>query len=148
MRIYSNLEDFDERRPVGTSWRRCVQALRKMVHLAPDITHSLGDSLTYFRTDAPSPRPGEFVGHRRYRLVVCALRDPIELRVARKDALECSVTYSDVTDQEHFCGTADTVRLAHGAIMVMDINEAVQFPQPCSVGIVHLTVEAANFHNK
>lgn len=149
MRKYSSIEVFEDQRPSGTSWERCSQALSQLPGLNEDAAHSIGDSLTYFRSARPAPRPEEFVGHRRYRFVLTAMKEPVSVEVAAKAELTNTESYSDLTDREHFTGQGQMVTLEPGEVLVMDIDEAVRFPQPCPVvGVVHLTIEAATFHNK
>lgn len=149
MRTYASIEEFRDQRPAGTSWERCVQALQQVSGLKNDVAHSIGDSLTYYKTNRPEPRSSDFVGHRRYRIVLVALEGPVSLSIANKCDLETSEPYSDLSDREYFTGVGNAIELSEGAVLVLGIDEALRFPSECPLlGIVLLTVEAATFHNK
>ena len=149
MRKYDNIDDFDSRCPAGTSWQRCSQALQQVCTLPPEEAHSIGDSLTYVRTKRPTPRPHVFVGRRRYRIVIMALEEPVNLSVAVKSDLDVAEPYSDLTDRELLIGNGECTQIEPGEILVLDIDEAMHvshFGPP--VGMIFLTIEAATFHNK
>ncbi|WP_106507234.1 beta-galactosidase subunit beta [Brachybacterium timonense] len=149
MHHHTDIEDFASRRPRGTSWKRCEQALRCLPRIPLDVCRSLGDSLTYVRTATPFPSPSHFTGHRRYRSVILALEETVILEVAQKRDLEPRDDYSDLTDRETFRGDGTPIRLEPGNVLVLDIDEAIRGASTLPVlGLVRLTVEAATFHNK
>lgn len=149
MQIYDDVADLERVTGGHIRWRRAAQAIRRAPEIPEGAMHSIGDSLTYVRTRRRHDT-ALLTGHRRYVEVIAAGNSPVRLEIAAKSDLTSCADYSDLTDREHFHGEADALELAPGQIVVVEIDEAVRYPEEADspAVVVHLSVEAMTFHNK
>lgn len=153
MEFFTDLEQFERVTAGRPKWARTAQAIRSAPSHREGVMHSIGDSLTSVRTRRRH-ETDQFTGHRRYLEVIAAGDAPVRLEIAAKSDLtpgsDSGADYSDLTDREHFTGTGQELILQPGQIVVVEIDEAVRYPDlaalPCTV--LHVSVEGATFHNK
>lgn len=128
-------------------WDRSLEAINIAPGVPADVTHSVGDSLTYritSRRDSP-----ELTGHRRYLAVRHVLRGTATVAVARQAELTPTDGYDDLSDRQHFTGTAEEVDLHEGAVLIAEIDEALRDVRvDGDVVVLRVTVEGAFFANK
>lgn len=131
-------------------WIRTLEALEATPGLAAGVAYSIGDSLTYRKGSTADLSTEDFVGRRRYHLVVAPLDGDAAVEIAPKASLAEQGAYSDLTDRQPFAGSGETVRVPQGEVLVVDIDEAARIlPDPAAEAVVlHVTVEGATFHNK
>ena len=150
MRLFTDHATMREILGGTKKWARALEALDAAPGLASGVAYSIGDSLTYRKAPAASLSTDELVGRRRYHLVVAALGGEVAVEVAAKVDLAVGGAYDDLTDRQPFSGSGDTVRVPHGGVLVVDIDEAARIlPSPDAEAVLlHVTVEGASFHNK
>lgn len=163
---FANIADFQTKTLLETSWIRLESALKSFDRVQVEQAHSIGDSVVYVVIPAKSVTApasdryfatqihetnGEelvYLGKRRYRIVLKALSDPINVRVKDKSQLTKIIDYSDLSDEEYFfeSGTtkANNLVLDPGQILVLKINEAIAIlpPKDSLVGLALITAEA------
>lgn len=149
MRLFETHEQLAQQLGAVTKWDRALQALQAD-DIEDDVTYSIGDSLTYLRTQTSALSGAGLIGRRRYHLAVGAIGADARLQIAPKASLAATTTYSDLTDRQSFAGPTRTVTIPAGGVLLVDIDEAAQIaPQPdVQVMALHVTVEGATFHNK
>ncbi|MCA0293876.1 MAG: YhcH/YjgK/YiaL family protein [Actinobacteria bacterium] len=107
-----------------TTWRRAAQAVQRADEVLPEVTLSIGDSLTYRVTGRPDCPT--LTGRRRYLDVRAVLDGESVIEVAATTDLTAEGDYSDLTDREHFSGAGDSHTLTAGQIAVVEAHEAVR----------------------
>jgi len=150
MKLFDSTTRFSEVCAGTPKWDRTLSALHTAGTLEPEVAHSVGDSLTYRRTSAARMHAAEFVGRRRYHLVVCPVSEPIDVEFAPQAALTALTSYDDLSDRQSFSGTGRTVTIPTGAVVIFDIGEAARITS-CTASelvVLHVTVEGATFPNK
>lgn len=105
-------------------WRRAVEAIRRAGALPPEVTRSIGDSLTYRLTSA-SDLP-VLTGHRRYLEVRHVVSGRVLVEVGPVGALEPAGPYDDLSDSQPFTGSGTVVELGVGDTLVAGVEEAVR----------------------
>lgn len=151
MHMYETRTEFDAQLGSIKKWMRAGQALDIAADLLQDVAYSIGDSLTYWWDAADGLSTPDMVGGRRYLTALAPIDGPLAVAVARKDTLESTEAYSDLTDREHFAATdAEPVMVPAGGVLVVDADEAYRvLPEPCSRAVMlHVTVEGYSFPNK
>lgn len=108
----------------ATKWRRMAEAIRRGEQVLPEVTYSIGDSLTYRVTTQPDCT--ELAGHRRYLEARCVLEGVAVIEVAPVTDLRAIDDYSDLTDRQHFTGAGGRYELAAGELAVVEAGEAVR----------------------
>lgn len=121
---FANLDEFKIALGGALMWRRAADAILRADLVQPEVTHSIGDSLTY-RVTSRSDR-AELTGHRRYLEVRAVLDSTVVIEIAPVRKLEATDAYSDLTDRQHFAGTGERHELAAGEIVVVEPDEAVR----------------------
>lgn len=149
MEFFTDLAEFERVTAGGPKWVRAAQAIRVAPTHREGVMHSLGDSLTYLRTRRRHDSD-LFTGHRRYLEVIAAGEAPVRLEIAAKTELTRRTEYSDLTDREHLAGTGQGLTLQPGQIVVVEIDEAVRYPEPAAepCTVLHVSVEGTTFPNK
>lgn len=150
MRVFQTRDLFDEVLGSTTKWGRTLEAIDASPELTEGVAYSVGDSLTYRRAGTADLATSDFVGRRRYHLVVAPTAGDVDVEIAAKGDLVPVEQYSDLTDRERFSGSGQTVRIPQDAVLIVDVDEAARIhPDPDSSAVVlHVTVEGATFHNK
>lgn len=149
MELFTDLAQFERITADRTKWARTAQAIRAATAHAEGVMHSIGDSLTYLRT-CRRHDVEHFTGHRRYLEVIAVGDAPVRIEVAAKQDLVRHSEYNDLTDREHFDGTGQEHILQPGQIAVIEIDEAVRYPEASAdpFTVLHVSVEGATFPNK
>lgn len=124
MQRFANLDEFLAACGDARKWRRVAEAVQRADRILPEVTCSIGDSLTYRVTTRPDCT--ELTGHRRYLEVRCVLDGAAVIEVAPEADLRPTDTYSDLADRRHFAGSGERYRLDAGEIAVVDVGEAVR----------------------
>jgi evolved beta-galactosidase subunit beta len=107
-----------------TKWRRAVEAIRRADRVLPDVTYSIGDSLTYRVTTDPDC--AVLTGHRRYLEARYVVEGGAVIEVAPVSEVQAIDDYSDLTDRQPFTGAGGRHELAAGEIAVVETGEAVR----------------------
>jgi evolved beta-galactosidase subunit beta len=149
MQLFPDYPTFESVLGGVTKWQRTLQALRDGGPL-PEVAYSIGDSLSYRRTRTAALATPHFIGRRRYHLVLAPLSATAHFEVADNLSVTPITPYSDITGQQWFTGTGQTVAVPKGAVLIADIAETVRpHPDPdVDVMVLHVTVEGATFANK
>lgn len=149
MQPLESVTQFRDKFPSVKRWSRAADALVALADMPNNQMRSIGDSLTYVRTDEVLAGSA-FVGHRRYFTILRALDTAVTVQVAPRTELRTSVAYSDLSDTELFepPTSFQTVNLAPGQILILEIDQAYRVVPGPVYGQVRLTVEAVTFHNK
>ncbi len=121
---FDDVEQFLVALGPATRWRRVAEALRRADRVPPDVTLSIGDSLTYRVTASPDREA--LTGSRRYLAVRHVVGGSAVVEVAPVDGLEPAGPYSDLTDRQPFSGAATPVELRAGEVLVVEAGEAVR----------------------
>jgi evolved beta-galactosidase subunit beta len=121
---FTNLDELVAALGEVTKWRRVAEAVRRADRVPPEVTCSIGDSLTYRVTTRPDCT--ELTGHRRYLEARCVLDGAAVIEVAPEADLQPTDTYSDLADRRHFAGSGERYRLDAGEIAVVEVGEAVR----------------------
>ena len=79
MRLFETHEQLAQQLGDVTKWDRALQALQAD-DIDDDVTYSIGDSLTYRRTQTSALSAAGLVGRRRYHLVVGAIGADAQLQ--------------------------------------------------------------------
>ena len=108
----------------ATKWRRVAEAVRRADQVLPDVTYSIGDSLTYRVTSQPDSVT--LTGHRRYLEVRCVLDGTVVIETAPASGARPVDSYDDLTDRQHFEGSGERHRLVGDEIAVIDVGEAIR----------------------
>ncbi len=124
MRRFVNVDEFVATLGETTKWRRAVEAIRRADRVLPDVTYSIGDSLTYRVTTDPDC--AVLTGQRRYLEVRYVVEGGAVIEVAPIAELKPSNDYSDLTDRQHFAGSGERYELARGELAVVDAGEAIR----------------------
>lgn len=124
MQRFANLDEFAAALGAATKWRRALEAVRRTGRVLPEVTRSIGDSLTYRVTDHPDCLT--LTGHRRYLEVRYVVDGTTVVEVAPEATLEPSDDYSDLTDRQHFTGSGERHHLSEGEVAVIEAGEAIQ----------------------
>jgi beta-galactosidase beta subunit len=144
------LDDVAEARRVlgGTKkWDRLLEAIAHAETVLPDVTASIGDSLTYRVTRTPANQ--RLTGHRRYLDVRHVLEGSMTVAVADLADLTPVDEYSDLDDRQRLDGPAEQLELAAGAVLVVEAHEALlDVAVDGRVLVARVTVEGAFFANK
>lgn len=137
---FSNLDELVATLGGTTRWRRVTEAVRRADRVLPEVTYSIGDSVTYRVTTAPDCPA--LTGHRRYLELRCVLDGTTVIEVAPESDLQPTDAYSDLTDRRHFAGSGEHCRLEAGEIAVVEVGEAVRdVAVEGRVLVVRVTVE-------
>lgn len=121
---FANLGELGRALGESRKWRRAAEAVRRADRVLPEVTLSIGDSLTYRVTTRPDC--AELTGHRRYLEVRAVLDGTAVVEVAPVAELQATGAYSDLTDRRHFTGTGERHELTAGQILVVERDEAVR----------------------
>lgn len=152
MRLFADAETAAEVLGAHRKWQRVLEAVALAPTLREGVTHSIGDSLTYRVGSAADLATESLIGRRRYHLVFACLSGRAVVEVGRKDQLAAKGPYSDLSDRQPFAGSAESVEMPAGALLVVGIDEAARVrPDSDSdsrLVQLHVTVEGATFHNK
>lgn len=124
MRRFASLDEFLAACDEARKWRRVAEAIRRSEKVLPEVTYSIGDSLTYRVTTQPDCT--ELTGHRRYLEARCVLEGVAVIDVAPVADLPAIDDYSDLTDRQHFTGAGGRYELAAGEIAIVEASEAVR----------------------
>lgn len=124
MQRFANLEEFLVALGDARKWQRVAEAVRRIDLVLPEVTSSIGDSLTYRVTIAPDCPL--LTGHRRYLDVRYVLDGTAVIEVASVAGLSPSDEYSDLTDRRHFTGSGERLDLVTGELVVVGEHEAVR----------------------
>jgi evolved beta-galactosidase subunit beta len=144
---FESPEDFTTALGGTKKWSRMLEAIANAPSLLPDVTYSIGDSLTYRLTSAPEAT--QLTGHRRYLTVRHVLSGEATLEVAPVSSLESIDEYDDLSDRQHFSGAGERVGLTAGSVLVCEIDEALRDVSfNGAVMALRVTVEGAFFANK
>lgn len=121
---FAGVDEFLDTLGVATKWRRAAEAMRRAERALPEVTLSVGDSLTYRVTGSPDREA--LTASRRYRDVRYVLEGSALLEVTSTDGLAPAGPYSDLTDRESFAGEGTPVELGAGEVLVVEAGEAVR----------------------
>ena len=147
MLTFRSPEDFSTALGGTKKWSRTLEAIANAHSLHPDVTYSIGDSLTYRL--ASTPDATQLTGHRRYLTVRHVLSGEATLEVAPVSSLDPVDAYDDLSDRQHFSGAGQQVVLAVGSVLVCEIDEALRDVSFDGVVMaLRVTVEGAFFANK
>lgn len=147
MLIFRTLEDFAAALGGTKKWSRTLEAIANAPSVLPDVTYSIGDSLTY--RVATTPDSATWTGHRRYLAVRHVLGGDAVVEVAPTASLTPVDEYDDLTDRRHFAGTGESIRLQAGSTLICEIDEALRDERfDGTVMALRVTVEGAFFANK
>ncbi|ATG53027.1 hypothetical protein CFK38_17015 [Brachybacterium vulturis] len=149
MQLFTDLAEFERVTAGKPRWARAAQAIRAAPARREGVMHSIGDSLTYLRTRRRH-ETGHFTGRRRYVEVIAAGEAPVRLEIAAKAELVGRTEYSDLSDREQLAGSGQELTLRPGEIVVVEIDEAVRYPEPAAepCTVLHVSVEGTTFPNK
>lgn len=124
MQRFANLDEFQAALGEARKWQRVAEAVRRAGRVLPEVTYSIGDSLTYRVTTTPDCP--ELTGHRRSLEARYVLDGTAVIEVAPVAGLEPSDDYSDLTDRQHFTGGSRRSELGAGELAVIEREEAVR----------------------
>ena len=124
MQRFANLNEFQAALGEARKWQRVAEAVRRAGRVLPEVTYSIGDSLTYRVTTTPDCP--ELTGHRRYLEARYVLDGTAMIEVAPVAGLEPSDDYSDLTDRQHFTGSGERFDLGTDEIALIEEHEAVR----------------------
>lgn len=145
--MFRTLEELTAALGGAKKWSRTLEAIANATSVLPDVTYSIGDSLTYRLTATPDART--LTGHRRYLAVRHVLQGEALVEVAATSSLHPVDEYDDLTDRQHFSGSGEQVRLEEGSVLVCEIDEALRDVTVDGVVMtLRVTVEGAFFANK
>ncbi|MDO5080964.1 hypothetical protein [Buchananella hordeovulneris] len=132
-------------------WARVTAALTRAQPggvVAADVAHSLGDSLTYRRTEAQQLVGGPLRGHRRYLVLLAPLDAALQVEVAPQAELAAAGPYSDLSDCQLFTpppAGLDAVEVAAGRVGIVEIVEAARVRAGRgNVVVLRVTVEGTD----
>lgn len=147
---YRSVDDMAAVRAGITKWDRTLEAIGRADGLTAEVAHSVGDSLTYWRTTTGALTGDQLTGHRRYHTVLVSLRGTVGIELSDQNALTAVSSYSDLSDRQTFTGTGTHHRLDEGELMIVPIDWAwrVQSGDTADILVLRVTVEGATFHNK
>jgi evolved beta-galactosidase subunit beta len=150
MKHFDNTDAFRSALAGTRKWERALEAVAAAPRLAPGVTYSIGDSLTYLVGDSSALGTTALIGRRRYHFVIAALYGEVAVEVASQQELQPLAGYDDLTDRQPFRGAATAIHLPEGALLIADIDDAARIlPTPDSTVVqLHVTVEGGGFHNK
>lgn len=124
MQRFASLDDLSSALGEATKWRRVADAVQGADRSMPEVTFSLGDSLTYRRTSGLECP--EFTRHRRYLELRYVLAGTAAVEIAPVVALLPVDDYSDLTDRQHFAGSGERYDLTEGEFVVVGVAEAIR----------------------
>lgn len=131
-------------------WARVAAALERARPggvVAADVAHSLGDSLTYRRTDAARLVGAPLRGHRRYLTLLAPLDAALQVEVAPQSELAAAGPYSDLSDCQLFAPPTaglGVVEVAAGQVGIVEITEAARVRDGRgNVVVLRVSVEGA-----
>ncbi|MFC0674716.1 hypothetical protein [Brachybacterium hainanense] len=142
MQIHDSLAALEHCRAGFPIWGRLREAITASSSHAVGQMHSLGDAITFLRT--PRRHRGDaFVAHRRYVEIVAAAGSPVLLEVAPIADLVVTTPYCDLSDRELLAGAGERVRLEPGQIAVLELQEAIRYPEEAAEAptVLHVSVE-------
>ncbi|SDD77023.1 evolved beta-galactosidase subunit beta [Sanguibacter gelidistatuariae] len=154
MPLFASKEEFVAAHAGTTKWDRMTAAIENAASIQDGVAHSIGDSLTYWRTSAASLAAETFVGHRRYQTAFYVLDGAAQVELAPAASLVPAGAYGDLSDRETFTRPGSrgdpSLTLSQGQILAVPIDGAWRIAaQPAAqLLLVRLTVEGATFHNK
>ena len=153
MTLFASKDEFSAAHAGTTKWDRMMAAIENADAIGDGVAHSIGDSLTYWRTSASTLAAESFEGHRRYQTAFYVLDGAVQVEVVPKTSLEEGDAYSDLSDRETFTrpgSDADSVvSVSQGQILAVPVDSAWRVsPSDAQLLVVRLTVEGATFHNK
>lgn len=141
MLFFANVDELVATMGGATKWRRVAEAVQRADHVLPEVTCSIGDSVTYRVTTRPDS--ASFTGHRRYLEARCVLDGSTVIEVASEADLQPTDAYSDLSDRRHFAGSGVKYRRSAGEIAVAEMGEAVRdVAVDGRVVVLRVTVEA------
>ncbi|MGC3995520.1 MAG: hypothetical protein QM779_15615 [Propionicimonas sp.] len=108
----------------GVKGRRVVEAIQRSDLVLPEVTFSLGDSLTYRSTTRPDCPV--LTGHRRYLEVRAVVDGRAVFEVAPLEDLSSSDDYDDLSDRQHFTGRGAQWELGADEVLVVAAEEAIR----------------------
>ncbi|MDT3766878.1 hypothetical protein QS713_02210 [Gleimia hominis] len=148
MKIFNSITLFREIMGAHRKWQRAQEAILSPER-RPDITFSIGDSLTWRVVDHNN-HESCLIGSRRYQRVIYCEKGLIKLEYAKQLSLEPTNEYSDLSDTQEYAGPTTTITLSDGMIAIVGIDEAARIvPGSNFKGItLRVTVEGHTFHNK
>jgi evolved beta-galactosidase subunit beta len=124
MQRFSDLDQMLVSLGEATKWRRVAEAVQRADRVLPDVTYSIGDSLTYRVTSQPDCVA--LTGHRRYLEARYVLDGALVIEVAPAPGVQPADGYDDLTDRQHFDGTGERHRLVTGGIAIVNVDEAIR----------------------
>lgn len=149
MQLYSNLDEFERQLGNVKKWGRTLEAIQVSASVQPDVTYSVGDSLTWRKHEGIESEK-YFTASRRYLRVFFCQAGELSVEYAPIENLDPVDDYSDLSDRQMMTGAGEIASLAEGNLVIFEVEE------PCRVhsssdfrGItLRVTVEGHSFHNK
>ena len=149
MQLYSNLDEFERQLGNVKKWGRTLEAIQASTSVQPNVTFSVGDSLTWRKHEGFETEE-YFTASRRYLRVFFCEAGELSVEYAPIETLEPIEGYSDLSDRQKMTGAGAIVSLEEGNLVIFEAEE------PCRVrgsndfrGItLRVTVEGHSFHNK
>lgn len=149
MQLYSNLDEFQRYLGNVKKWGRALEAIQASAALQPDVTFSVGDSLTWRKHEGFETEE-HFIASRRYLRAFYCSDGELSVEYSTRARLKPIGDYSDLSDRQLMSGKGEIVSLEQGGLVIFDVEE------PCRVyrsnsfrGItLRVTVEGHSFHNK
>lgn len=154
MTLFASKDEFAAAHAGTTKWDRMTAAMENAGSIQVGVAHSIGDSLTYWRTSSAALAAQTFQGHRRYQTAFYVLDGAAQVELAPASSLVPASPYDDLSDRQAFTTdegqSADEVTLTRGQILAVPIESAwrIAAHSESHLLLVRLTVEGATFHNK
>lgn len=141
--VYRDPADLARHNAGTRAWDRVVQALADVSPQDAPHTRSLGDSLTYWVTDAERLARPTYTAALLYQTLLYPLTDDLHLSLAPRAALAVVEPYRDLDDVESLTGDGSWLTVPAGAVALVGRDEAWRVaPGPGRVAVLRLTVEA------
>ncbi|MCB0910043.1 MAG: hypothetical protein KDB60_00320 [Propionibacteriaceae bacterium] len=121
---FASVDEFVDVLGAATKWRRAAEAMRRADRTLPEVTRSIGDSLTYRLTSAPDLPV--LTGHRRYLELRHVMEGRAIVEVAPNEVLEPAGPYDDLSDSQTFIGGGVLHELRAGDTVVVGVDEAIR----------------------
>lgn len=155
MTLFASKDEFAAAHAGTTKWDRMTAAMENAGSIKGGVAHSIGDSLTYWRTSSAALAAQTFQGHRRYQTAFYVLDGAAQVELAPASSLVPASPYDDLSDRQAFTTdegqSADAATtLTRGQILAVPIESAwrIAAQSDSHLLLVRLTVEGATFHNK
>lgn len=150
MIVLDSLEQFKQVYRSGRKWNRCVEAIKNIHNIKPNVMHSIGDTLVYMIQESQTEPMEHFIGNRRYFDIHYYLEGGEEIEVSEKEHLALTAPYRDETDQESFTGQGVVKQLKQGQIAIFENHKAyrVMASHRTKKVILKVTIEDGYFLNK